>query len=126
MDRPHLLSMQGVDRWEHGFRPLQPPAESMVDSKAIPSGPIIIAFRPLLLDLVESGAPLRIRVLELVNSGYTKRHSSERYLEGCRSPLGDVAHNDFRVVVLEDAQQTSQIGVSPRLPREAESVVVAR
>jgi hypothetical protein len=68
MNRPHFLSMQGVDGWEHGFRPRQPPTEGMVDSKAISSASIVMAFGPPLLDLVESGPPLRIRVLERVSS----------------------------------------------------------
>lgn len=65
---PHFLSMQSVDGWDHGFRPLQLPAESMVDGKTISSASIVITFRPLLLDLVESGPPLRIRMLDRVSS----------------------------------------------------------
>jgi hypothetical protein len=50
--------MHSVDSWEEGFRPLQPRTEVMVDSKAISDASFVPAFRALLLDLIESCAPL--------------------------------------------------------------------
>jgi hypothetical protein len=37
------------------------------------------------------------------------------YFEGCGSPLCDVSHNDFRVVILEYPQQACQVVVASRL-----------
>jgi hypothetical protein len=47
----------------------------------------------------------------------------ESHLEGRGSPLGEVAHDDFGVVVFENAQQADQVGVAARLPQEGESGV---
>jgi hypothetical protein len=52
-----------MDSREQGFRPLQPPTEVMVDSKAISDASFVLPFGPLLLDLIKSCPPLRIRVL---------------------------------------------------------------
>lgn len=77
MEWPHFLSVHGVDGWDHGFRPLQLPAQSMVDGEAISSASIVIAFRPLLLDLVEPGPPLRIRMLGRVSNEFNTNDGTQ-------------------------------------------------
>jgi hypothetical protein len=52
MDGAHLLGVQRVDGGDQGLCPLQPPADGVVDGKAISDASIMLAFRLPLLDIV--------------------------------------------------------------------------
>ena len=96
--------MQGMDGWKQRFRPFQPPPESVVDCEAVSDAVVILRIGTPLLDLVELFPPLRIWMLE-----------------GCCSSPGCLVYDDFRIVVLKDAQQTSQVGIRSRLPGEVQT-----
>jgi hypothetical protein len=49
--------------WKQGFCPLQSPVKRVVDRKPVSDAPLVLAVRALLLDVVESRPPLRIRML---------------------------------------------------------------
>lgn len=93
-----------MDGWKQGFRPFQPSAESVIDCEAISDAAVILCIGTPLLNLVELFPPLRIWMLE-----------------GCCSAPGCFVYDDFRIVVLEDAQQASQVGIRSRLPGEVQT-----
>ncbi len=76
------------------------PTKSMIDSKPV-SCPLFQALDVLLSDFVKSLSPLQVWMLE-----------------SCSTASRGIAHNDFWIIVLEDAQQTHQGWVAARLPGE--------
>lgn len=122
----YLLRMQGVDSWEHRLQPLQPPTQSMVDGEPISDPRVVSSIGALLLDLVESCSPLRIRMLPWVSPTYLDRGGfrvRDTYLERGRSAPRNIVHDNLGVVVFEDAQKTGQVGVAAGLARKVQTAV---